>query len=107
MSHSQTNSRPLTTNAAGTTVAGAILAAHRAWTATSTIEHTDVAINIAGSALKSSEVRNNASRVALPPTNWAVTAAAHAIAVRIERPVLDMSWICYATNPVKPRNRES
>ncbi len=85
---------------------GATLAAQRVWAATSTIEQTDVAINIAGSALKSSEVRNNASRVALPPTNWAVTAAAQAMAVRIDRVVVDMSQSCYATNPVKPRKRE-
>ena len=104
MSHSQTNRSPLTTKAAGTRMCGATLAAHRVWAATSTIEQTDVAINMAGSALKSSEVRNNASRVALPPTNWAVTAAAQAMAVRIDRVVVDMSQSCYATNPVKPRN---
>ena len=40
------------------------------------MEHTDVAMSMAGSAVKSSEVRNSASRVALPLTNWAVTAAA-------------------------------
>ena len=49
---------------------------------------TEVAISIVGSAVKSSDVRNSASRVALPPTNWAVTAPAHSMVARIERCVV-------------------
>ena len=90
-SHSAMNNRPLATKATGTNVAGGTWAAHRAWAATSKIEHTDVAISIVGSAVKSIEVRNSASRVALPLTNCAVTAAAQNIAVRVERVVVVMS----------------
>ena len=52
---------------------------HRADAPTSKIEKIEVAISIIGSAVTSSEVRNNASRVAFPPTNCAVTdgGAAH------------------------------
>ncbi len=52
------------------------------------MEHIDVAMSIAGSAVTCSEVRKSASRVALPPTNSAVTAAAQIIAVVIARDVL-------------------
>ena len=52
---------------------------------TSTIEQTEVASSIAGSAVKSSEVRNSASRMALPVTNCAVTAAALSIAATTDR----------------------
>ena len=44
-----------------------------------------MAITIAGSAVKFSEARKSASRVALPATNCAVTAPAQTIAVIIER----------------------
>ena len=68
--------------------------------ATSRSEQTDVAISIAGSAVKSSEVRNSASRVALPPTNCAVTAAAQIIVVTMDRVMFPN-----ATRRRKPRNR--
>ena len=63
------------------------------------MEHTDVAISIAGSAVKSSEVRNSASRVALPPTNCAITAAAQIIVVAIDRVMFPNATRCR-----KPRN---
>src|SRR6185436_11404359 len=48
------------------------------------IETADVAMTIVGSAVKPREARNSASRVALPPTNCAVTAPAPSMAVTIE-----------------------
>ena len=69
---------------------GAIRWAQRAFSATSRIEQADVAMSIAGSAVKSSEVRNSASRVALPATNCAVTAAAQSVAVSSRPGVRDV-----------------
>ena len=66
-SHSPTNSTPLATKEPAPAPAGAMLArscgvcARRA-----ECEHTEVAMSIVGSAVTSSEVRNRASRVALP-----------------------------------------
>src|SRR4051812_15212142 len=71
-------------NDAGTSRAGVNRLAARELAATSAIEKTDVAITIVGSAVKSSDARNSASRVALPPMNCAVTAPAQIIAVTIE-----------------------
>ena len=85
ISHSPTNSRPLTTKQAGTSSSGERRRVRRVWAATSKIEHTDVAISIIGNDLTSTEVRNNASRVALPPTNPAVKVAAQSIVVVIDR----------------------
>ncbi len=79
------NSVALATNDAGTRTSGRIERAARTFAATSRIETTEVAMSMLGSALKSSDVRNNASRVALPLTNWALTAAAQSMAVVIER----------------------
>jgi hypothetical protein len=50
-SHSHRNSTPLTTNEAGTKVAAGIVFDHRPLSATSRIEHTEVAISMAGSAV--------------------------------------------------------
>ena len=47
------------------------------------MEQIEVATSIAGRAVKSSAVRNNASRVALPLMNCAVTMAAQNMAVRM------------------------
>ncbi len=80
---SATNNRPLATKRLGTSVAGAMRRAILELMPTRTSEQTDVAISIAGRAVKSSDVRNRASRVAFPLMNWAVTAAAHNIAVNI------------------------
>ena len=52
----------------------------------------EVAISIIGSAVTSSELRNNASRVAFPPTNCAVTDAAQHMAMRVERALDVMLW---------------
>ena len=51
-----------------------------------------------GSAVMSSEVRNSASRTALPLTNWAVTADAATVAITTERSLL-LSLILEATDP--------
>src|SRR5688572_33460763 len=83
-SHSTRKSVPLAAKADGTRIAGLIRAAALAWTATSRIEKNAAAINIAGSAETLSDVRNSASRVALPPTISAETAAAQR-AVRTRR----------------------
>jgi hypothetical protein len=48
------------------------------------MEKTDVAMSIAGSAVASREVRNKASRVAFPPMNCAMTAAAEHIAMNVD-----------------------
>ena len=85
----------LATNDAGTRTSGRIDRAARTFAATRRMENTEVAMSIAGSAVKSSEVRNSASRVALPLTNWALTAAAQSMAVIIGR---GMRVIC-ATLP--------
>jgi hypothetical protein len=53
----------------------------------------EVAISIIGSAVTSSELRNNASRVAFPPTNCAVTDAAQHMAMRVERALDVMTWL--------------
>ena len=90
-SHSPRNSTPLATNEAGTSLDGAILPASRACTATRRIDDTDVAMSIVGSAVKAKEVRKSASRVAFPPTNCAVTAAAQSMAISIGREVRVMS----------------
>ena len=86
-SHSARKSTPLTPKYAGTSVPGETRRAALAWIATSTIDEIEVAMSIAGSAVTSTALRNRASRVALPPTNCAVTAAAQSIAVSIEREV--------------------
>src|SRR5437762_8132008 len=62
-----------------------MLWALRAFSVTSRIEQTDVAMSIIGSAVKSRDVRNSASRVALPLTNCAVTTAEQRSAVVNER----------------------
>ena len=85
MIHSPRNSAPLTTNDDGTSLDGATRLASRAYAMTRRMEHTELAIIIAGSVVKSSEVRNSASRVALPLTNCAVTAAEQSIAIAIVR----------------------
>ena len=92
LSHSARNSTPLTMNDAGTRTAGAILAPQRAWAATSSREHAEVAMSIIGSVVTASEVRNSASRVALPPTNCAVTEAAQSIAIIIERDLVVITF---------------
>src|SRR3954447_4976635 len=79
-SDSVTKRTPLETTQAGTNVVGRRRGAALALEMTSTIEHSEVASSIDGSAVRSSEVRNNASRTALPLTNCAVTAAARIIA---------------------------
>ena len=63
------------------------------WAATSSIETTEVAMSIAGSAVKLSEVKNRASRVALPLTRLAVTDAAQTIVTVIDRDVVDIHRI--------------
>ena len=66
MSHSQTNRSPLHDESGRHEDLRRDLAAQRVWAATSTIEHTDVAINIAGSAreVKRSQEQCVAGRLA-------------------------------------------
>ena len=73
---SATNSSPLSTKEAGTSTGGASRRPARACIETSTIEQIAVTTSMTGRNVTSWEVRNNASRVALPPTYCAVTAAA-------------------------------
>src|SRR5213594_1338527 len=108
--HSIRNSTPLTAKDAGTRVAGPIVRAALALVTTTRIEHTEVATSIAGSAERSREVRNNASRTAFPLTNWAVTAAAPIIAATTDPGLLLISMASVvpssasnATNGAKPR----
>src|SRR5678809_1382716 len=75
----------LTTNNAGTNTAGLRRLDHLVDSATSRIDTIDVPMSIIGSALTLRDVRKRASRVALPPTNSAVTAAAHHIAMTVDR----------------------
>src|SRR5689334_10574486 len=87
---------PLATNDAGTRTVGGNRRAARPFAATNRIDTADVTISMAGRAARSSELNSSASRVARPLTNWAVTAAAHSIAV--ERTVrLDRDVICWLT----------
>jgi hypothetical protein len=88
VSHSPTNNAPLTMKDVVTSVAGGIRRERRPCRATSRIEQSDVAMSIVGRAVKPSEVRKSASRVALPLTNCAVKAAAHREAVIRERVIL-------------------
>src|SRR5262249_16502973 len=91
--NSQTYKRALARKAAGTNTAGVIRADHRAEAPTSSIEKTAVAMSIIGSAVGSREVRNNASRVAFPLINCAMTAAAQHIAMNVER---DLGFMTFA-----------
>src|SRR5438093_4786382 len=84
-SHSTINSTALKANDAGTSRPGEILVAHFEFAVTSRTDISDVAITIFGIAVNPREARRSVSRVALPPTNWAVIAPAHTIAVAIER----------------------
>ena len=59
----------------------------RACIHTRKIEHAAAAGSIAGRAVTSAAVKNNASRMALPLTYWAVTAAAQNIATVMAREV--------------------
>src|SRR5258705_936352 len=79
-------------NDAGTRIDGGYRRLPRAQAATTRIEQIEVAISIVGSAVTLSALRNSASRVALPATNWAVTAAAHSIAIHIDRAWGDENW---------------
>src|SRR5688500_10084887 len=100
-SHSSRKSTPLTTRTAGISTEGATVREPRACAARTRSEHTDVATSMAGSAVKSSEVRKSASRVALPATHWADTAAAPSIAALFEGESLIPD---NATRPVDSRN---
>src|SRR5262245_31903247 len=84
-SHSPRKNRPLRADVAGTSTAGRIHWPPREVRPTRTIDTIDAATSIVGSAVKSSDARNSASRVAFPLTSCAVTTAAQAIAVAIER----------------------
>ena len=97
MNHSTRNRNPLATKDAGTSTAGEILRVARVWAATSRIETTEVAMSIAGRAVKLSEVKNRASRVALPLTRLAVTDAAQTIVTVIDRDVVDIHRITRQT----------
>jgi hypothetical protein len=83
--NSITYRRALARNDTGTRTAGLTRHDHLADAPTSRIEKIEVAMSIIGSDAAPSDVRNNASRVALPPMNCAVTAAAQPIAISVER----------------------
>src|SRR3954463_14447272 len=84
-SHSAKNRTPLAANDSGTSVDGETRRAARALSATRMSDNTAVATTAAGRAVKSSDARKSASRTALPPTNCAITAPEHSIAVSIDR----------------------
>src|SRR5262245_9442403 len=84
-SHSATNKTPLNANRPGTRTEGAIFDPARECSATRRIDTSEVTISIAGRSATPSELRNRASRVALPLTNSAETAAAQIIATIRER----------------------
>src|SRR6478609_7223615 len=85
--HSNTKSTPLRTYSAGTRVAGEIRRIARPCRNTSAIENSAVAVTIAGSAVIVSDVKNRASRVALPAASWAAMTPAAIIANDMEREV--------------------
>src|SRR5215510_9814302 len=91
--NSQIYKRALTKKAAGTNTAGLIRRDQRAEAPTRSIEKTEVAMSIIGSAVASREVRNKASRVAFPLINCAITAAAQHIAMNVD---WDLGFMTFA-----------
>jgi len=91
--NSQVYKSALARKAVGTKTAGLIRRDHRAEAPTTSIEKTDVAMSIIGSAVASSEVRNRASRVAFPLMNCAITAAAQHIAMNVD---WDLGFMTFA-----------
>jgi len=80
-SHSSISSAALTAKASGTNAPGETRCSPFEVAATRHIDTTAVAMTMAGSDVTSRLARYSASRVAFPAMNWAVTAAAHSMAV--------------------------